>query len=67
MAIKIQPLTKKQLAEVVECYATVFPDWEIINGQVFARTFGPICQLVGISVRSGALPPLGGNSGRACT
>ena len=30
MAIKIQPLTKKQLAEVVECYATVFPDWEII-------------------------------------
>jgi hypothetical protein len=61
MAIKIRPLTKKQLAEIVECYATVFPDWEIVNGQVFARTFGPVCQLVGIeALRSGAYRPWAG-------
>jgi hypothetical protein len=61
MAIKIQPLTKKQLAEIVECYATVFPDWEIVSGQVFSRTSGPICQLVGIeALRSGAYRPWAG-------
>lgn len=58
MAIKIQPLSKKQLAEIVGCYATVFPDWEIINGQVFARTSWPIRQLVGIeALRDGAYRP----------
>jgi len=61
MSIKLQPLTKKQLTEIVECYATAFPDWEIINGQVFARAFGPICQLVGIeTLRSGAYRPWAG-------
>jgi len=61
MAIKIQPLTKQQLAEIVGCYATVFPDWEIVNGQVFVRTSGPICQLVGIeTLRSGAYRPWAG-------
>lgn len=59
MAIK--PLTKKQLAEIVECYATAFSDWEIVKGQVFARSSGPICQLVGIEVlRSGAYRPWSG-------
>lgn len=42
------PLTKKQLGEIVECYTSVFPDWELVNGQVFARTHGPIVQHVGI-------------------
>lgn len=61
MAIKIEPLSKKQLAEIIECYATVFPDWEIVNGQVFSRISGPICQLVGIEVlRSGAYRPWAG-------
>jgi hypothetical protein len=61
MPIKIRPLTKKQLGEIVECYATVFPDWEIVNGQVFARTLGPIRQLVGIeALRSGAYRPWAG-------
>ena len=59
--MKIEPLTKKQLAKIVECYATVFPGWGIVNGQVFARTSGPICQLVGIEVlRSGGYRPWAG-------
>lgn len=45
---KYLPLTKKQLGEIVECYTTVFPDWELVNGQVFARTHGSIVQHVGI-------------------
>ncbi len=42
------PMTKKELREVVQCYATAFPDWKIINGQVFSRSYGPIEQYVGI-------------------
>ena len=42
------PMTKKQLAEIVECYATVFQGWELVNGQVFRRTHGPIVQHAGI-------------------
>jgi hypothetical protein len=42
------PLTRKQLGEIVECYATVFPGWQLVNGLVFARTHGPIVQHVGI-------------------
>ena len=51
-------LTRKQLGEIVESYATVFADWKIINGQVFARSHGPIVQHVGFeALRSGAYRP----------
>lgn len=58
MAIKIQPLTKKQLAEIVECYATVFPDWRLIDGNRLERSFGPVVQQIGFeALRSGAYRP----------
>lgn len=57
------PLTKKQLAEIVECYATVFPDWELVHGQVFTRKHGPIVQYVGIeALRYKAYRPWSGIS-----
>jgi hypothetical protein len=60
MAIPL-PLTKRQFAEIVHCYATVFPGWDLINGQVFARTHGPIVQYVGIeTLCSGAYRPWSG-------
>lgn len=60
MAIPL-PLTKKQLKEVIKCYALVFPGWELINEQVFARAQGPIVQHVGFeSLRSGAYRPWSG-------
>ncbi len=46
------PLTKKQLSEVVDCYAATFSGWQLINGLVFARTHGPIVQHVGIDTLS---------------
>ena len=33
------PLTNKQLSEIVECYATAFPGWQLVDGQVFARAW----------------------------
>jgi hypothetical protein len=52
------PLTTKQLAEIVECYARVFEGWEIVNRQIFSRRQGPIVQYVGFeSLRSGAYRP----------
>jgi hypothetical protein len=42
------PLTKRQLGEIVECYAPVFPGWKLVDGQVFVRMHGPIVQHVGI-------------------
>jgi hypothetical protein len=42
------PLTKKQLNEIVSCYAPMFAEWECVKGQVFTRTHGPIMQCVGI-------------------
>lgn len=47
-----QPMTKKQLAEVIECYAPLFPGWGIVKGQVFSRSYGPIVQHVGIETLS---------------
>ena len=60
MAVKIQALTKKQLAEVVACYATAFPDWHLIDGNRLERSFGPIVQHIGFeALRSGAYRPMG--------
>ena len=60
MAIKIQPLTKKQLSEIVECYATVFPDWQLLDGNRLERTFGPVVQHIGFeALRGGAYRPMG--------
>jgi len=57
----IYPLTKKQLKEVVECYAAVFPDWKIIDGDRLVRSCGPILQQIGFeALRSGAYRPAAG-------
>lgn len=60
MAIPL-PLTKKQLAEVVECYAAVFPGWEVLGGNRLVRTEGPILQQIGFeALRSGEYRPMAG-------
>jgi hypothetical protein len=42
-----RPLNKRQLAEIVDYYATAFAGWDLINGEVFARAQGPIVQHLG--------------------
>jgi hypothetical protein len=55
MSIRIQRLTRKQLAEVVESYSSAFPDWKVIGGERLVRSFGPILQQIGFErLRSGA-------------
>ncbi|AQT68254.1 hypothetical protein STSP2_01410 [Anaerohalosphaera lusitana] len=44
---KYRPLTKKQLKEIVECYAAEFPDWEIVDGDRLVRSLGPVLQQIG--------------------
>jgi hypothetical protein len=60
MAIPL-PLTKKQLKEVVECYAAGFPGWKVIGGDHLVRIHGPIVQQIGFEgLRSGAYRPAAG-------
>lgn len=60
MAIPL-PLTKKQLTEVVGCYAAALTDWQIIGGDRLVRTHGPILQQIGFeALRSGAYRPAAG-------
>jgi hypothetical protein len=60
MAIPL-PLTKKQLAEIVQSYAAVFSDWTVVGGDRLVRVHGPILQQIGFeTLRSGAYRPAGG-------
>jgi hypothetical protein len=53
-----RPLTKKQLAEVVGCYASAFPGWQLVGGVCLVRTHGPVLQQIGFeALRSGAYRP----------
>ena len=57
---KYLPLTKKQLNEIVECYATVFPGWKVVDGNRFIRSLGPIVQQIGFQgLRYKAYRPMG--------
>ncbi|MCD4825804.1 MAG: hypothetical protein K8S55_14520 [Phycisphaerae bacterium] len=54
----LQPITKKQLREIVQCYAAVLPEWEIVGGDSMVRSEGPVTQQIGFeSLRSGAYRP----------
>lgn len=59
MAIPL-PITKRQLAEIVACYAMMFPDWKLVEGDRLERSSGPIVQQIGFeALRSGAYRPAG--------
>ena len=53
--------TKKQLREIVECYASVLPGWKCVRGDRLVRFCGPIAQQIGFEVlTSGAYRPMAG-------
>lgn len=57
MAIPL-PMSKTQLTNVVKCYATMFPDWEMFGAVGFFRAEGPIRQEIGFeALASGAYRP----------
>jgi hypothetical protein len=61
MAIKITPLTKRQLVEYFQVYREAFPDWAVEHDVMLTRTHGPIKQLIDFQAqRSGAYRPSGG-------
>jgi hypothetical protein len=58
MAIKITPLTKRQLVGYFNDYRDAFPDWNVEHDVVFARSQGPVKQHVAFeALRSGAYRP----------
>ena len=51
-------ITKKQLAEIVNCYATAFPDWKIVGGGRLVRICFPVLQQIGFeALSSGSYRP----------
>ena len=58
MAIKIVPLTKKQLVEYFKPYREAFSDWVVEHGVVLTRRHGPLRQSIHFqALRSGAYRP----------
>ncbi len=55
----IKKLTRKELTEIVRCYANVFPEWKIVGGNRLVRTNAIILQQIGFeSLRYGAYRPV---------
>lgn len=53
-----KPLTNKQLGDVVDQYASMFPDWQVFGRVGFFRTRGPVRQQIGFeALRTGAYRP----------
>jgi hypothetical protein len=58
MAIKITPLTKRQLIGYFKDYREAFPDWGVEHDVVLVRSHGPVKQHVAFeALRSGAYRP----------
>lgn len=58
MKVSIKSLTKKQLSEIVSCYARAFTDWNTVSADRLIRFNGPLLQQIGFEVlRSGAYRP----------
>lgn len=58
MAVKIVPLTKKQLVEYFQPYRDALPDWAVEHDVMLTRTHGPLKQAIHFqSLRSGAYRP----------
>lgn len=56
MAIKITPLTKRQLVGYFNDYRLAFPDWRVEHDVVLARSHGPVEQRISFeALRSGAI------------
>ena len=59
MAIKITPLTKRQLVGYFNDYRLAFSDWRVEHDVVLARSHGPVEQRISFeALRSGAYRPL---------
>ena len=47
------PMTRKEQREVLQCYATAFPDWKVIADGRLVRYHGPIMQQIGFEALRG--------------
>lgn len=58
MAVKIVPLTKKQLVAYFQPYRDALPDWAVEHDVMLTRTHGPLKQAIHFqALRSGAYRP----------
>lgn len=58
MAVKIVPLTKRQLIGYFQSYRDALPDWAVEHDVTLTRTFGPLKQVIYFeALRSGAYRP----------
>jgi len=47
------PMTKKEQRDVLQCYATAFPDWKVLKDGRLVRCEGPVVQQIGFEALSG--------------
>jgi hypothetical protein len=52
-AIRLEPLTLKELRPVVEDYHRAFPSWQLLEAELLGRESGPLLQVIGFERLSG--------------
>jgi hypothetical protein len=54
-------MTAKELRPIVEDYHRAFPDWRVLEGELFARESGPVMQVIGFErLSTGSYRPVCG-------